>query len=147
MAIFDIYYLTLGVLGLVVFWAAKNFLALLLNQDALSPKSAPAVVATEAAPSESQRFILARARGFNLPRTELSRLAVVVPKPSMLFGDLGPQEQRTLKEAYKEGHSRGPEATAFLFGAPLSDKNALYLAWFKDYRLPHFFVDKHVNMA
>lgn len=146
MAIFDTYYLTLGVLGLVVFWAAKNFLAMLLNQET-SPSGSSAVVATEAGPSDSQRFISARARGFNLPRAELARLAVVVPKPSLCFGDLGQQEQVTLQEAYKEGHSRGPGATAFLFGAPLSDKNALYLAWFKDYRLPHFFVDKHVNMA
>lgn len=146
MAIFDVYNLTLGVIGFVVFLAAKGFLNTLRKHEPVPAPSGVAVM-PGIVPSEGQRFISAKTRGFNLPSVELTRLAVVVPEPSLLFGDLDQQGQTTLREAYNEGQSRGPEATAFLSGAPLSGKNALYLAWFKDYRLPHFFVDKYVALA
>jgi hypothetical protein len=82
-----------------------------------------------------------------LPRADLAKLAVLVPEPSLAFGDLDLKSQTLMRDSYGEGQSRGPEATAFLFGEPLSEKNAIYIAWFKDYALPHFFVDKRVNLS
>jgi hypothetical protein len=145
MAIFDTSYLALAVLGFVVFFAAHIFLSSLLKQGAGNKTATPVVKTAE--PTASQRFIFARARCFNLPRSTLSRLAVVKPQPLVTFEQLDEPTQTILRDAYHGGHSRGPEATAFIFGEPLSEKNALYLAWFKDQELPHFFVDRLTELA